>query len=87
MYHVSVLLNEAVDSLQVTPGSKYADATFGGGGHSKLILERLGGKGHLYAFDQDEDAERNTGESVFSESRAFTFCSFKFPVPEENVAG
>ena len=78
MYHVSVLLNEAVDSLQVTPGSKYADATFGGGGHSKLILERLGGKGHLYAFDQDEDAEKNAGEPVFSESQAFTFVHSNF---------
>ncbi len=58
-YHVTVLLEESVDGLDIQPGGIYADATFGGGGHSKEILRRLDGTGHLYAFDQDADAERN----------------------------
>jgi 16S rRNA (cytosine1402-N4)-methyltransferase len=55
-YHVPVLLREAVDGLDVKPGGIYADLTFGGGGHSREILRRLNGTGHLYSFDQDEDA-------------------------------
>lgn len=53
--HVTVLLNEAVDGLQVDPAGTYVDATLGGGGHSSKILARLK-TGHLYAFDQDEEA-------------------------------
>ena len=55
-YHVPVLLGEAVDGLNVKPGGIYVDLTFGGGGHSREILRRLNGTGHLYGFDQDEDA-------------------------------
>ena len=51
-----VLLREAVDGLDIKPGGIYADLTFGGGGHSREILRRLQGTGHLYSFDQDEDA-------------------------------
>ena len=51
-----VLLREAVDGLDVKPGGIYVDLTFGGGGHSREILRRLDGTGHLYSFDQDEDA-------------------------------
>lgn len=58
-YHVPVLLTESVDGLQVRQGGVYADMTFGGGGHSKEILRRLNGSGHLYSFDQDADAEQN----------------------------
>ena len=58
-YHVAVLLKESIDGLQIRPGGTYVDATFGGGGHSKMILEHLKGEGHLYSFDQDEDAEKN----------------------------
>ena len=72
-YHVPVLLKESIDGLQIRPGGIYVDATFGGGGHSKMILERLKGKGHLYGFDQDEDAERNS----FSDPR-FTFVRSNF---------
>ncbi len=57
-----VLLKEAVDGLDIKPGGIYADLTFGGGGHSKEILRRLGGTGHLYSFDQDEDAAKNAKE-------------------------
>lgn len=58
-YHTTVLLQEAVDGLNIKPDGVYADATFGGGGHSRLILERLGPEGRLLAFDQDADAWRN----------------------------
>ena len=58
-YHTPVLLKEAIDSLKIAPGGIYVDCTFGGGGHSKAILERLSGSGKLVAFDQDEDAIRN----------------------------
>jgi 16S rRNA (cytosine1402-N4)-methyltransferase len=58
-YHTPVLLNESVESLNIQPNGMYVDATFGAGGHSKPILNKLSAKGHLYAFDQDEDAFRN----------------------------
>ena len=60
-YHVPVLLRESVDGLDIQPDGVYVDTTFGGGGHSKEILSRLGPKGLLFGFDQDEDAERNIG--------------------------
>ena len=58
-YHVPVLLKESVDGLSVRPGGVYVDVTFGGGGHSREILGRIGDNGHLYGFDQDADAQRN----------------------------
>ena len=58
-YHNPVLLKESVDGLTVKPDGIYVDVTFGGGGHSKEILNRLGPNGKLYAFDQDEDALEN----------------------------
>jgi 16S rRNA (cytosine1402-N4)-methyltransferase len=73
IYHIPVLLNEIVDGLNIRPGGIYVDVTFGGGGHSREILKRLNGTGHLYGFDRDEDAERNrlTGKS-------FTFVGSNF---------
>lgn len=59
-YHTSVLLQACIDQLDIKPDGVYVDLTFGGGGHSKEILKALGEKGKLYAFDQDEDAQRNT---------------------------
>lgn len=59
-YHNPVLLKEAVDGLNINPDGIYVDVTFGGGGHSKEILKRLGNKGKLFAFDQDQDALKNT---------------------------
>jgi len=58
-YHVPVLLKETIDALNIQPNGIYVDCTFGGGGHSKAILEKLGHDGKLIAFDQDEDARRN----------------------------
>ncbi len=59
-YHNPVLLKETVDGLDIKPNGVYVDVTFGGGGHSKEILNRLGPNGKLFAFDQDKDALLNT---------------------------
>lgn len=65
-YHNPVLLKETVDGLNIKPDGVYVDVTFGGGGHSREILKRLGPKGKLIAFDQDEDAVANAiGDSRF----------------------
>ncbi len=58
-YHNPVLLKESVDGLAIKENGVYVDVTFGGGGHSREILSRLGENGRLYAFDQDEDAQKN----------------------------
>ncbi len=60
VYHNPVLLKESVDGLKIITDGVYVDATFGGGGHSNEILSRLGSKGKLFAFDQDQDALLNT---------------------------
>ena len=72
-YHVPVLLQESIDGLGIKPDGVYVDVTFGGGGHSREILSRLGKNGHLYSFDQDEDAEKNK----FNDER-FTFVRSNF---------
>lgn len=72
MYHDPVMLNECIQGLNIDPEGVYADVTFGGGGHSRAILEQLT-TGHLYAFDQDEDAARN----AFDDPR-FTFIPQNF---------
>ena len=72
MYHIPVMLKECMEGLNIKPQGIYADVTFGGGGHSRAILERLT-TGHLYAFDQDEDAMAN----VFDDER-FTFIPQNF---------
>lgn len=59
MYHVPVMLKECIDGLQIQQNGIYVDVTFGGGGHSREILQHLGDKGKLFAFDVDEDAKRN----------------------------
>lgn len=58
-YHNPVLLKESVDALNIQPDGVYVDVTFGGGGHSREILSRLGENGKLFAFDQDDDALKN----------------------------
>lgn len=72
MYHNPVMLKECIGGLNINPEGVYVDVTFGGGGHSRAILERLT-TGHLYAFDQDEDAETN----AFDDER-FTFIPQNF---------
>ena len=59
IYHNPVLLHESIDALQIKKDGVYVDVTFGGGGHAQAILEKLGDKGRLFAFDQDEDAIKN----------------------------
>ena len=73
VYHTPVLLKESVDGMEITPDSKCIDVTFGGGGHSREILSRLGQDGHLYSFDQDEDAEKNAPDD-----NRFTFVRGNF---------
>ncbi len=59
IYHIPALLNETIDGLNIKPDGIYVDVTFGGGGHSREILERLGKNGKLLGFDQDQDAVKN----------------------------
>ncbi len=72
-YHVSVLLKESVEGLAIRPDGVYVDVTFGGGGHSREILQHLSAEGHLYSFDQDADAENN----IVADER-FTFVRSNF---------
>ncbi|MBP5547367.1 MAG: 16S rRNA (cytosine(1402)-N(4))-methyltransferase RsmH [Bacteroidales bacterium] len=58
-YHIPVMLHECMEGLDIRPEGVYVDVTFGGGGHSRAILERLGSEGKLYAFDRDDDALAN----------------------------
>ena len=58
-HHVTVLLHETIDMLDVKPDGIYVDATLGGAGHSEYLLSKLSEKGHLYAFDQDQNAIDN----------------------------
>ena len=74
MYHIPVLLQPTVDGLAVQPAGTYVDVTFGGGGHSREILRRLGPEGRLYSFDQDADAEQNVPEG----DERFTFVRSNF---------
>ena len=73
VYHVPVLLKESVDAMDIQPSGTYVDVTFGGGGHSREIISRLGPDGHLFGFDQDEDAERNIPDAP-----QFTFVRSNF---------
>lgn len=75
VYHIPALLNECMDGLHIKPAGSYVDLTFGGGGHSREILNRLGAEGHLYSFDQDEDAQRNI---VADERFTFVYSNFKY---------
>ena len=72
-YHDPVMLTECIEGLQINPAGIYVDATFGGGGHAREILKKIKATGHLYGFDQDEDALANT-----LDSENFTFVQQNF---------
>lgn len=72
-YHKAVLLTESIDHLDIRPDGLYVDVTFGGGGHSRAILDRLGSSGHLFGFDQDPDAISNAPTD-----NRFTFVAANF---------
>lgn len=72
-YHIPVMLKQSVDGLNIREGGIYVDVTFGGGGHSREILSRIGDNGRLYSFDQDADAETN----IIDDNR-FTFVRSNF---------
>ncbi len=74
-YHVPVLLKESVDGMNIQPDDICVDVTFGGGGHSREILSRLGKEGHLYVFDQDEDAVKNITDDG---RQTFVRSNFRF---------
>lgn len=74
-YHVPVLLPESVAALDIKPGGIYVDVTFGGGGHSRSIIDQLTNGARLFSFDQDKDAEEQAQEIV---SPAFTFVKANF---------
>lgn len=73
VYHVPVLLNEVIDGLRINPDGIYVDCTFGGGGHSKAILEKLSPKGKLVGFDQDADAKK-----ILPDDERLVFVSHNF---------
>ena len=75
IYHVPVLLKESVDGMNIRPDGTYVDMTFGGGGHSREILGRLGDGGRLLGFDQDADAENNI---VNDEHFTFVRSNFRY---------
>lgn len=83
--HVSVLLNEAIDSLNIKEDGIYVDCTLGGGGHSSEILKRLT-TGHLYAFDQDETAVQAASERLAKIGSNFTIISKNFKHIKEALA-
>lgn len=62
-YHIPVMLQECIDALSINPDGVYVDVTFGGGGHSRAIFEKLSPKGRLIAFDQDPDARKNAWDA------------------------
>ncbi len=75
-----VLLHESIDGLSLHQGGIYVDVTFGGGGHSREILSRLRGEGHLYSFDQDADAEKNAcpENGIMPDNFTFVRSNFRY---------
>lgn len=76
-YHIPVMAAESIELLDINPNGTYVDLTFGGGGHSSLILEALGKKGRLYSFDQDADAKANA-EKINDKRFTFIESNFRF---------
>ena len=79
-HHVTVMLHETIDMLDVKPGGIYVDATLGGAGHSEYLLSKLSEKGHLYAFDQDQNAIDNAQKRLapYIEKGMVTFIKDNF---------
>ena len=80
IYHIPAMLKETIEGLAIKPNGVYVDVTFGGGGHSRAILERLE-SGHLYSFDQDIEAYENAkedGEAAFIDNPRWTFVHSNF---------
>lgn len=73
-YHNPVMLTESIEALNIAEAGIYVDATYGGGGHSKLILQKMDANGHLYSFDQDEDVLPN----LITDEERFTFIHHNF---------
>ncbi|MFN0014403.1 MAG: 16S rRNA (cytosine(1402)-N(4))-methyltransferase RsmH [Saprospiraceae bacterium] len=87
MYHAPALLSESLEAMALRPGGVYVDATFGGGGHAAPILNLLGDKGRLYAFDQDADAEANAQKPPFSDHTGFHFLRSNFRYLKRQLRG
>ncbi len=75
VYHIPALLNECIEGLAINPSGIYVDVTFGGGGHSRAIMNQLDKKGHLYGFDQDQDAIAN---SIDDPRFTFVYSNFAY---------
>lgn len=76
-YHTSVMLHECIDGLRIDPAGTYVDVTFGGGGHSKAILDKLGPEGRLFSFDQDPDAWEQA-EKIDDERLTLITANFRY---------
>ena len=76
-YHIPVMLKESINGLNIKPDGIYVDLTFGGGGHSKFILQKLSSNGSLFAFDVDKDVIKNV-EKIKNKSFHFIKSNFRF---------
>lgn len=74
-YHIPALLNQSLDALRLRPDGIYVDATYGGGGHSHAIVEQLGKEGHLYSFDQDDEA---VARAMKDDRFTIVYSNFRF---------
>ena len=86
-YHVPVMLKETLELLSIDPNGIYVDVTYGGGGHSREILARLGAGGKLIAFDQDADAKRNLVEDERLEFVASNFAFIESALEAQQIEG
>ena len=78
VYHIPALLEETIESLRIRPDGTYVDVTFGGGGHSRAVLSRLGGGGRLYAFDRDIEAYENARGTIQDAPLTFVHSDFRY---------